>query len=405
MKIIEINMLHSGSTGKIMFGLAETARNAEHQVYTFSPRYYQRGRNPHFPDIEGHEYFGSPLENMLHLRAAQITGLQGYFSWFGTKELLSKVSAIRPDVIHLHNLHNRTINLPMLVAYIKKRKIPTLWTLHDCWAFTGQCPHFTMAKCDKWKSGCGGCSQIRSYPDAFVDRTRFMWKKKRSWFTGVPDMTLVTPSQWLADLVKQSFLREYSVKVIPNGIDLSIFKPRVSDFRKGYRIPDGKNILLGVAFGWGVRKGLDVFLELAKRLDGAKYQIVLVGTDDSVDKQLPESIISIHRTENQQQLVEIYTAADLFVNPTREENYPTVNMESIACGTPVLTFRTGGSPEIVSPDTGSVVDCDDVDSLEKEIVRICQTKPYTEEQCLNRAAEFDQFHRFKEYIRLYERES
>lgn len=405
MKIIEINMLHSGSTGKIMFGLAETARNAEHQVYTFSPRYYQRGRNPHFPDIEGHEYFGSPLENMLHLRAAQITGLQGYFSWFGTKELLSKVSAIRPDVIHLHNLHNRTINLPMLVAYIKKRKIPTLWTLHDCWAFTGQCPHFTMAKCDKWKSGCGGCSQIRSYPDAFVDRTRFMWKKKRSWFTGVPDMTLVTPSQWLADLVKQSFLREYSVKVIPNGIDLSIFKPRVSDFRKRYRIPDGKNILLGVAFGWGVRKGLDVFLELAKRLDGAKYQIVLVGTDDSVDKQLPESIISIHRTENQQQLVEIYTAADLFVNPTREENYPTVNMESIACGTPVLTFRTGGSPEIVSPDTGSVVDCDDVDSLEKEIVRICQTKPYTEEQCLNRAAEFDQFHRFKEYIRLYERES
>lgn len=405
MRIVQINMMHSGSTGKIMFGLAETARKAEHQVYTFSPRYYHRGRNPHFPDIEGHEYFGSPLENMLHLRAAQITGLQGYFSWFGTKELLSKVSAIRPDVIHLHNLHNRTINLPMLVAYIKKRKIPTLWTLHDCWAFTGQCPHFTMAKCDKWKSGCGGCSQIRSYPDAFVDRTRFMWKKKRSWFTGVPDMTLVTPSQWLADLVKQSFLREYSVKVIPNGIDLSIFKPRVSDFRKRYRIPDGKNILLGVAFGWGVRKGLDVFLELAKRLDGAKYQIVLVGTDDSVDKQLPESILSIHRTENQQQLVEIYAAADLFVNPTREENYPTVNMESIACGTPVLTFRTGGSPEIVSPDTGSVVGCDDVDSLEKEIVRICQTRPYTEEQCLNRAAEFDQFHRFKEYIRLYERES
>lgn len=280
-----------------------------------------------------------------------------------------------------------------------------MWTLHDCWSFTGQCPHFTMEKCDKWRSGCGGCSQIRSYPDAFVDRTRFMWRKKQSWFTGVPQMTLVTPSQWLAGLVKQSFLREYPVEVIPNGIDLSVFKPRISSFRERYHISASKNILLGVAFGWGERKGLDVFLELAKRLDGAKYQIVLVGTDDSVDKQLPESILSIHRTENQQQLVEIYTAADLFVNPTREENYPTVNMESIACGTPVLTFRTGGSPEIVSPDTGSVVDCDDVDSLEKEIVRICQTKPYTEEQCLNRAAEFDQFRRFKEYIRLYERES
>lgn len=405
MKIIEINMLHSGSTGKIMLGLAETARRAGHQVYTFSPHYYQRGGRPSFPPIEGHEYFGTPFENMLHLRASQITGLQGYFSWFGTKELLSKVSAIHPDVIHLHNLHNRTINLPMLFAFIKRSRIPTVWTLHDCWSFTGQCPHFTMEKCDKWRSGCGGCSQIRSYPDAFVDRTRFMWRKKQSWFTGVPQMTLVTPSQWLAGLVKQSFLREYPVEVIPNGIDLSVFKPRISSFRERYHISASKNILLGVAFGWGERKGLDVFLELAKRLDGAKYQIVLVGTDDSVDKQLPESILSIHRTENQQQLVEIYTAADLFVNPTREENYPTVNMESIACGTPVLTFRTGGSPEIVSPDTGSVVDCDDVDSLEKEIVRICQTKPYTEEQCLNRAAEFDQFRRFKEYIRLYERES
>lgn len=405
LRIVQINMMHSGSTGKIMFGLAETARNAEHQVYTFSPRYYQRGRNPHFPDIEGHEYFGSPLENMLHLRASQFTGLQGYFSWLGTKELLSKVSAIHPDVIHLHNLHNRTINLPMLFAFIKRSRIPTVWTLHDCWSFTGQCPHFTMEKCDKWRSGCGGCSQIRSYPDAFVDRTRFMWRKKQSWFTGVPQMTLVTPSQWLAGLVKQSFLREYPVEVIPNGIDLSVFKPRISNFRERYNIPPSKNILLGVAFGWGERKGLDVFMELAKRLDGSNYQIVLVGTDDSVDKQLPKSIISIHRTENQQQLAEIYTAADLFVNPTREETQGLVNIESLACGTPVVTFRSGGSPECIDEYSGSVVGCDDVNSLEKEIVRICSAKPYTEAQCLNRAAEFDQFHRFKEYIRLYERES
>ena len=403
MKIIEINMIHSGSTGKIMFGLADTARMAGHQVYTFSPRYYQRQGSIIFPDKEGHEYFGSPFENMLHLRASQIIGLQGYFSWFGTKELLSKASTICPDVIHLHNLHNRTVNLPMLFAYIKKKKIPTVWTLHDCWAFTGQCPHFTMAKCEKWKIGCGGCSQIHSYPNSFVDRTHFMWKKKQSWFTGVPNMTLVTPSQWLADLVKRSFLREYPVKVIPNGIDLSVFKPTASDFRKRYNIPVSKFILLGVAFGWGLRKGLDVFLELAKRLDQEKYQIVLVGTDDSVDRQLPESIISIHKSENQQQLAEIYTAADLFVNPTREENYPTVNMEAMACGTPVLTFRTGGSPEILTPDTGSIVECDDVDALEKEIVRICSTEPYPEEQCLDRAVEFDMYDRYQEYLALYEK--
>lgn len=402
MKIIEMNMLHSGSTGKIMFGLADTARRAGHQVYTFSPRYYQRGGRPSFPPIEGHEYFGTPFENMLHLRASQITGLQGYFSWFGTKELLSKVSTIHPDVIHLHNLHNRSINLPMLFSYIKERRIPTVWTLHDCWPFTGQCPHFTMAKCEKWKAGCGACSQIRSYPNAFVDRTHFMWKKKRSWFTGVPNMTLVTPSQWLANLVKQSFLREYPVEVIPNGIDLSVFKPRISDFRKRYRIPEGKNILLGVAFGWGVRKGLDVFLELAKRLDRTKYQIVLVGTDDSVDKQLPDSIISIHRTENQRHLAQIYTAANLFVNPTREEVLGLVNIESLACGTPVVTFDTGGSPECINEICGSVVGCDAVVALEKEIVRICTTNLYSKEQCIERAKYFNQKYRYKQYQKLYE---
>ena len=151
-----------------------------------------------------------------------------------------------------------------------------------------------------------------------------------------------------------------------------------------------------------MRKGLDVFLELEKRLDKEQYQIVLVGTDESVDKQLPSGIISIHRTQNQRELAEIYTAADLFVNPTREENYPTVNMESIACGTPVLTFRTGGSPEIIDNTCGSIVDCDDVDAMEREIVRICEIKLFSREACLVRAQHFDKNDRFKEYVRLYE---
>jgi glycosyltransferase involved in cell wall biosynthesis len=229
-----------------------------------------------------------------------------------------------------------------------------------------------------------------------------MWRLKKKWFTGVEDMTIVTPSQWLAGLVKESILKDYTVKVIHNGIDLSIFKSMPNNFREKYGIPENKKILLGVAFGWGIRKGLDVFLELEKRLDPHKYQIVLVGTDDKVDKQLPAGIISIHRTQNQQELAEIYTAADLFVNPTREENYPTVNMESLACGTPVLTFRTGGSPEILDENTGAVVDCDDIDALEQEIVRICDKKPHSMEACLTRAKSFDMNERFEEYIKLYE---
>ena len=215
------------------------------------------------------------------------------------------------------------------------------------------------------------------------------------------NLTIVTPSQWLADLVKQSFLKDYPIKVIHNGIDLTVFKPTPSDFRKKYGIPENKFILLGVAFGWGARKGLDVFIELAHRLNKEKFQIVLVGTDNNVDKQLPQEIISIHRTQNQAELAEIYSAADLFVNPTREENYPTVNMEAIACGTPVVTFRTGGSPEILTERTGSIVDCDDIDALQKEIERICETKPFSKEDCITRAKEFDENVRFKEYLELY----
>ena len=189
--------------------------------------------------------------------------------------------------------------------------------------------------------------------------------------------------------------------MIHNGINLNVFRPTESDFRERFKIRENQFLLLGVAFDWGSRKGLDVFAELARRLDKEKYKIVLVGTDNNADKQLPQEIISIHRTQNQAELAEIYSAADLFVNPTREENYPTVNMEAIACGTPVVTFRTGGSPECISEKTGSVTGYNDIDAMQKEIERICETKPFSKEDCITRAKEFDENVRFKEYLELY----
>lgn len=213
-------------------------------------------------------------------------------------------------------------------------------------------------------------------------------------------MTIVTPSQWLAGLVKQSFLKDYPVKVINNGIDLSVFKPMESDFREKYGIRKSDFVLLGVAFGWSTRKGLDVFIELTEKLP-ENYRIILVGTDDKADKQLPKSIISIHRTQNQTELAEIYTASDVFVNPTREDNFPTVNMEAIACGTPVITFNTGGSSECIDETCGSVVPCDDIDELEKEIKRVCLERPYIFDMCIKRAKFFEKNTKFKEYIDLY----
>jgi glycosyltransferase involved in cell wall biosynthesis len=287
----------------------------------------------------------------------------------------------------------------MLFSYFSRNKTKLIWTFHDCWAFTAYCPHFITMKCEKWKEQCGQCAQYRSY-SWFFDRSRELFENKKRLFTGL-NLTIVTPSQWLENLVKQSFLKDCAVQVIHNGIDLAVFKPMSSDFREKYGL-ENKRVILGVSFGWDAKKGLNVFIELSKRLPEI-YQIVLVGADANVDKLLPENIISIHCTQNQQELAEIYSAADLFVNASREENYPTVNMEALACGTPVLTFRTGGSPEMLDETCGSVVACNDVDAMEKEIIRICTDKPYSAADCLKKACEFDQDQRFKEYLKLYER--
>lgn len=227
-----------------------------------------------------------------------------------------------------------------------------------------------------------------------------MWNRKKEWFTGVQNLTIVTPSQWLADLVKQSFLKDYPVKVINNGINLDVFKPTESDFRTKHNLED-KKIILGVASVWEVRKGLDVFIELSKRLDD-RYKIVLVGTNDEVDKKLPEGIISIHRTSNQKELAELYTAADVFFIPTREDNFPTVNMESLACGTPVLTFNTGGSPEMVDEATGVVLMNEDIASVEQAVISMCESGKYTKEACTERAKQYDSGLKYNEYLSLFE---
>jgi len=392
MKIVEINGVCKGSTGNIMLDIANTARASGNEVYTFSER--KKGTPP-----GEHRYFGFFIENMLHRIVSVFSGISGVGSVIGTRCLLREIKKIDPDVLHLHNLHGWYINLPMLFRFIKKHHIKTVWTLHDCWGFTAQCSHFTIEKCDKWKTGCYSCPRYRLYPYTFVDRTKRMWKLKKSWFNGVEDLTIVTPSQWLADLAKQSFLNDYDVRVIHNGINLDVFKPAAGDFREKYALQD-KKIVLGVASGWGYRKGLDVFIELSRRLPD-DYKVVLVGTDNKVDKQLPPEIISIHRTCNQQELAQIYTAADVFVNPTREENFPTVNIETLACGTPIVTFRTGGSQEIINSVSGFCVECDDIAAMEQAVIRICEEACFGEADCRGRAEIFDMDKKNSEYTALY----
>lgn len=390
MKIVQINSVCGvGSTGKICVAVSRllAQKNVENYVL------YASGKSEYPLGIR---YMTSKEVKWQALRS-RILGNYGFNSVRATKRLLKELDRIQPDIVHLHNLHGHNVHLGMLCTYLKEKKIKVFWTFHDCWAFTGYCPHYDMAGCDQWKTQCARCIQKKHY-SWFWDRSAYLYRKKREALTGL-DMTVITPSQWLADQVRQSFLREYPTKVIHNGIDPSVFYPHESDFRQKNGL-EHKHVVLGVAFGWGPRKGLDVFVELAKRLDDT-YRIVLVGTDDAVDRQLPSNILSIHRTQNPAELAEIYSAADVFVNPTREENYPTTHMEALACGTPVVSFATGGSLEMLDATCGCGVPKNDVDGLEGQIRRICEEGPYMVEACVERAKDFDQEARFRDYIALY----
>ena len=392
MKIAQINATYGvGSTGKICLAISDLLNEKEVENYVL---YSAQG----VPGGNGISCYSKNYTKIQALKS-RIFGNYGFNSMAETRKMIRELEKIGPDVVHLHNIHGHDCHLGLLFNYFRKKKIKLFWTFHDCWAFTGYCPHFDMVHCDKWKTECYSCVQRKQYSFIF-DRSRELFRRKKQAFAGL-DLTIVTPSQWLANQVKQSFLKDYPVKVIHNGIDLDVFKPTAGDFRERYGIPTTKKILLGVAFGWGLRKGLDVFIELAKRLDAEKFQIVLVGTDDKVDEQLPGNIISIHRTHDQKELAEIYTAADLFVNPTREEVLGMVNIETLACGTPVLTFRTGGSPECVDETCGAVVECDDVDAMEQEIRRIMDQHPYTAENCRQHAQYFRARCCFEEYNELY----
>ena len=401
MKVIELNTWDIGSTGRIMLQIAKEARKKGFDVKTFSNKFKGWKKMTSQIDNGNHIYYGSFLSFSIQYFGGSKFGLLGFFSVLSTLKLIYKIKKYNADLIHLHNLHDYSINIPLLFKFLKKHHIPVIWTLHDCWSFTGRCPYFDLAKCDRWKNGCHDCPYPKnSFPRADFDVTHMMWKFKRRWFTGLENCTLVTPSQWLADLVKKSYLKNYPVKVINNGIDLSLFKPTESEFREQHGLVC-KKIVLGVAFGWGARKGLDVFIELSHRLPD-DYQIILVGTNDIIDKQLPSNIISVHRTQNQKQLAEIYTTADVFANPTREEVFGLVNVEALACGTPVVTFKSGGSPECIDESCGAVVDCDDINAMEMEICRICEERPYSLNACIMRAKVFDMNEKFKEYVKLYE---
>ncbi|WP_195371712.1 MULTISPECIES: glycosyltransferase [Parabacteroides] len=392
MKVVQINATcDTGSIGRICVAVSDLLTKQCIENYIL----YTSGHSNHFCGIK----YSSDRYVKWQALKAKLFGGYGFNATRVTHQLIFELESLAPDIVHLHNIHNHNCNIGILFNYLRKKKLKVYWTFHDCWAFTGYCSHFVIADCDKWKIQCHNCPQRKVYSWLF-DRSTELYKRKKYAIRRGLDLTIITPSKWLAGLVKQSMFKDYPVIVINNGIDLSVFKPVSSDFKIKYGVGN-KHIVLGVSFGWGYSKGLDVFIKLAERLP-CDYQVVLVGTNADTDKQLPSNIISIHKTTSQQELAQIYSAADVFVNATRQDTYPTVNMEAIACGTPVVTFRTGGSPEIINEKIGAIVECNDVVTLQLQIESICSTKRFVKEDILEASKAFDQKSRFNEYILLYQ---
>lgn len=340
---------------------------------------------------------GSDLGVKMHAGLSRIFDDAGFHSRFATRKFIRRVKAYDPDVIHLHNIHGYYLNIEILFDYLRTCGKKIIWTLHDCWAFTGHCPHFTYVGCEKWKTLCGHCVQKRGYPKSiFLDRSRQNFERKKKLFTGIPNLTLVTPSKWLAGLVKESFLKEYPVEVIHNGIDLTVFKPTPSDFRQRYHLED-KKVILGVASVWDRRKGFDDFLDLAKHLDDS-YRIVLVGVSEEQQKILPKNIIGIKRTNNTKELAEIYTTADVFLNLSVEETMGLVTVEAMACGTPCIVLNKTAVPEFVNEKCGIVLSdynyndiCDSLSSIVKfDQVKSCEC-----------AKNYEKYEKYNCYIKLY----
>lgn len=357
-KYVQINSVPHGSTGGIMMGKHREMLADGAESYVF----WGRGRRA---ENERECRFGSDAGFYLDVARTRLDGKAGFHSKAATKRLLRRLDEIDPDVVHLHNVHGYYVNIEMLFGWLASRNQKMYWTLHDCWAFTGHCAYFTHAGCRQWQTHCAAerpCPQLGTYPKTYAKSScAWNYDRKRELFATLDDLTIVTPSQWLADLVGQSFLSGYPIEVRRNSIDTSVFKPTPSDFRERFGIGD-RFMILGVASPWTERKGLQDFVRLACGLDSSECAVVLVGLKRRQIEGVPRQIIALPKTASKEELAEVYSAADVFFNPTLEDNYPTVNLEAEACGTPVVTYDVGGCRETLHMAQSCVVPVGDADA-------------------------------------------
>lgn len=394
-KLLQINTtLNCSSTGRIAEQIALLAQSKDWDCYiAHGGRYIGKSA------IKTYQ-ISSDFDNKLHAVKSMACGMHGLGSTAATVKFVKWIKSLKPDIIHLHNIHGYYLNYQVLFDYLGKADIPVVWTLHDCWTMTGQCTHFVEADCEKWKTGCHDCQLLQYGYKTYVDRSEKNWLLKNNMFNLVKNMTLVTVSKWLESVVKESILKKYPTKVIYNGIDLNIFTPSTCS-RQSLGL-NNKFTVLGVSSGWGKAKGLNEFIELSKI---PELQVVLIGVQDALIGKLPKEIKAIKRTNNQAELVAYYSLADVFVNPSHADSFPTVNLEAMACGTPVVAYNVTGSPEAIDEQTGIIVPKNNLDELKLAINAIREKgKAYYSRNCIEKARrEYEKGARFNDYIALYNR--
>lgn len=404
-RLLQINPVIrvSTSTGRIMNEIGDLAIRNGWESYIA----YSKGRDGVKCSSSHIVPVGNRLSVVWHGVMTRLFDRHGLSSNRATKKFIRQIERIKPDIIHIHNIHGYFLNYKLLFDYLSKSGIPVIWTVHDCWLYTGHCYYYSFVGCDKWQRGCGNCPQQRKFPASLlVDRSRQNFIDKKEAFTSVPAslMKIVPVSEWIREQMSHSFLKGCSFEVIHNGIDINIFQPTPDgDIKAKYGLSGKKHIILGVASIWSEEKGWDDFMQLSTMLNDDEV-IVLVGVDDDRKRLLPDNVVGISRTENIAELAALYSVADVFVNPTWQDNYPTVNLESIACGTPVVTYRTGGSIEAITPQTGVIIEQGDVRGILNAVRDIEKKgKEYFCEGCRQYAiSNFNKEERYADYLRLYD---
>ena len=410
MKVLQINTVYlHGSTGRIVKDLKEVSESNHLEAYAAFGAEIDNG------DL-GIFKMQSILRRRINILRTRIYDHHGFYNEKETRRLIKWMDEIHPDIIHLHNIHNHYVHVGMLFDYIKKHNIPVVWTLHDCWPFTGHCAYFDFANCDKWKTMCHDCPSIHDYPPTwFFDRSSRNFKDKKKAFSGVNNLTLVTPSKWLANLTRDSFLKEFPVRVINNGVDIQKFCPQRETIKRILGI-DGKKMLLAMASTFDRRKGTQ-FLKLLPGMLGDNEVLVLVGlAKEQLEQFEMPRCIGVGRTNSVEELSAYYAAADVFINPTLEDNFPTTNIEALACGTPVVTFNTGGSIEsvldgesvvcendIIYSSVGAIVPKEDIKAMLIAVRKILMKgKSVFSGACRQKAEKsYDMNKQYMEYINLY----